>query len=123
VKLEAQHKGTAKEFQVTLGKLRNTVVGEAEATTHGKGRLGLMVRPLTAEERQQFGDGVGLVVESVAGPAAHAGIRPGDMIIAMDGTPVTSAKQLGELVARAGRRIALLVQRDNVNIFVPVDLG
>jgi serine protease Do len=62
-------------------------------------------------------------VQNVAGPAAQAGIRPGDVIIAMDGTPVTSAKQLRELVAKAGRRIALLVQRDNVKIFVPVDLG
>jgi serine protease Do len=123
VKLEVLRKGATKQFDVTLGKLGNAVVGAVEPGTQSRGRLGLMVRPLTPEERQQVGDGIGLLVENVAGPAAQAGIRPGDLIIAMDGTPVTSAKQLSELVARAGRRIALLVQRDNVKIFVPVDLG
>jgi serine protease Do len=123
VKLEVLRKGAAKELDVTLGKLRDTMVGAAETATQSHGRLGLIVRLLTPEERQQTGDGIGLLVENVAGPAAQAGIRPGDVIIAMDGTPVTSAKQLRELVAKAGRRIALLVQRDNVKIFVPVDLG
>jgi len=41
----------------------------------------------------------------------------------MNGTPLTSAKQLGELVAKAASHVALLVQRDNVKIFVPLDLG
>jgi serine protease Do len=123
VKLHVLRKGTTRDFDVTLGKLRNTSVGAAETATQNQGRLGLMVRPLTPEEQQQVGDGIGLLVQNVAGPAAQAGIRPGDVIIAMDGTPVTSAKQLRELVAKAGRRIALLVQRDNVKIFVPVDLG
>jgi serine protease Do len=123
VKLEVLRQGTANEFDATLEKLRNTAVGAAETATQSPGRLGLMVRPLTSEERRKVGDGIGLLVENVAGPAAQAGIRPGDVIIAMDGTPVTSAKQLSELVAKAGKRIALLVQRDNVKIFVPVDLG
>jgi hypothetical protein len=34
-----------------------------------------------------------------------------------------SAEQLRELVAKAGKRVALLVQRDDAQIFVPVDLG
>jgi serine protease Do len=41
----------------------------------------------------------------------------------MNGTPVKSAEQLRELVAKAGKRVALLVQRDDAQIFVPVDLG
>jgi len=123
VKLEVLRKGATKELDVTLGKLGNAVVGTAEAATHSRGRLGLMVRALTAEERQPVGEGVGLLVENVAGPAAQAGIRPGDVIIAINGTLVTSARQLSELVAKAGRRISLLVQRDNVKMFVAVDLG
>ena len=123
VKLELLRKGTTKELNVTVGELQNTTVAQEETGTQNHGRLGLMVRPLTPEERQQTGDNTGLLVENSSGPAAQAGIQPGDVIVAMNGTPVTSAKQLSELVARAGKHVALLVQRENVKIFVPVDLG
>ena len=65
----------------------------------------------------------GLVVQDVAGPAARAGIRAGDVIIAVNNTPVKSPAQLKELVAKSGKTVALLIQRDDARIFVPVDLG
>ena len=82
-----------------------------------------MVRPLTPEERQQSGDASGLLVENVTGAAAQAGIQPGDIIVALNGTPVRNAKELRELAARAGKHVALLVQRNDVKVFVPLDLG
>lgn len=123
VKLEVLRKGATKELDVTLGKLGNVALGTAETATHSRERLGLTVRALTAEERQPVGEGIGLLVENVAGPSAQAGIRPGDVIIAINGTLVTSARQLSELVAKAARRISFLVQRDNVKMFVAMDLG
>ncbi|WP_258922501.1 PDZ domain-containing protein, partial [Burkholderia pseudomallei] len=57
------------------------------------------------------------------GPAASAGIQPGDVILAVNGRPVTSAEQLRDAVKRAGNSLALLIQRDDAQIFVPVDLG
>ena len=65
----------------------------------------------------------GLLVKEATGAAAAAGIKPGDVILAMNGTPVKSAEQLRELVAKAGRHVALLIQREGSQIFVPVDLG
>jgi serine protease Do len=56
-------------------------------------------------------------------PAASAGIQPGDVILAVNGRPVTSVDQLKQMIAQAGNSIALLIQRDNAQIFVPVDLG
>jgi serine protease Do len=125
VKLELLRKGAAKELNVTVGVLQNTAVAEAKtgAQSHGRLGLGLVLRPLTPEERQQASDSAGLLVEDATGPSARAGIRPGDIIVAMNDTPVTSAKQLGELVTKAGKHVALLVRRDNVKVFVPVDLG
>ena len=65
----------------------------------------------------------GLLVEQVAGPAAGAGIQPGDIIIALNGKPMNSADDLRKLLKEAGSRIAVPVQREDARIFVPVNLG
>jgi serine protease Do len=59
----------------------------------------------------------------VAGPAARAGIQPGDVILSVNGTPVKDGEQFHELVSKSGKHVALLVQREDARIFVPVDLG
>ena len=65
----------------------------------------------------------GVVVENVAGAAAKAGVRPGDVIVAVNNTPVKSPEQLKELIGKAGKTVALLIQRDEARIFIPVTLG
>ena len=55
------------------------------------GKLGLAVRPLTAEEQRQANTHGGLVVERASGPAADAGIQPGDVVLAANGAPVANA--------------------------------
>ncbi len=84
--------------------------------------LGLAVRPLTPDERDQAGLTHGLVVESVRGPAAEAGIQPGDVVLAVNGTPVQSVSQLRSLAGR-DNHLALLIQRGDQRLFVPLDLG
>ena len=39
------------------------------------------------------------------------------------GNKVTTVEDLRDLVNKAGKRVALLVQREDAKIFVPVDLG
>ncbi len=43
--------------------------------------------------------------------------------LATNDEPLTNGGQLRELAARAGKFIALLVQRGNTRLFVPVELG
>jgi len=62
-------------------------------------------------------------VTEVAGAAARAGIRPGDVILAVNSAAVQSPADLKRLVSSASDRIALLVHRDDAEIFVPVTLG
>jgi serine protease Do len=81
------------------------------------------VRPLTADEKRGNDIAGGLVVEQVAGAAQRAGVRPGDVIVAVNTTPVKSVDQLKELVAKSGKTVALLVQREDAKIFIPVTLG
>jgi serine protease Do len=89
----------------------------------GQGKLGVSVRPLTAEERRDAKLEGGVVVEDVAGPAAKAGVRPGDVIVAVNRSPVTSVAALRELVQKSGKSVALLIQREDARLFVPVRIG
>jgi serine protease Do len=86
-------------------------------------RLGLSVRPLNPEERSEAGVSAGLLVEDAQGPAADAGIRAGDVVLSVDGTAVQSAEQLRKIVDSHAKQVALLIQRGQDRIFVPVDLG
>jgi len=63
------------------------------------------------------------VLEDVAGPAAKAGVRPGEVIVSVNRTAVTDPAQLKDLVAGAGKTVALLIQRDENRIYIPVPLG
>ena len=63
-----------------------------------------------------------------AGPAARAGLRPGDVITAVDGVAVTSPGQLTQLVERSGvgRAMAVRVEREGQALsltITPVELS
>jgi serine protease Do len=121
-KLDVVRKGDAKRIDVTVGELKAEKVAAADSAGE-HGRLGVAVRPLSPEERQQVGVSGGLVVENATGAAALAGIQPGDVILSVNNTPVKNVEQLKQLVAKAGKRVALLVQREDAKMYVPVDLG
>lgn len=122
VKLDVMRKGETRHIDVTVGAAKGTKVASADVGGHDHGRLGVVVRPLNPDEQKQAGIG-GVIVEDASGPAANAGIQPGDMILSLNGTPVSSPEQLKQLTAKAGKHVALLVQRDDARIFVPLDLG
>ena len=87
-------------------------------------RLGLAVRPLTQQEKRQAETDGDLLVEDVDGPAAGAGVRPGDIILGVNGAKVKSLDELRAAAKkRNGKVVALLIERDNAQIFVPVRVG
>ena len=85
--------------------------------------MGLTVRGLSPEERKSAGVDGGLLIEETSGAAAAAGLQSGDIIVAVNSTPVKSVSQLRGLVQKSTKHLALLIQRDNSRIFVPVTLG
>jgi serine protease Do len=124
VMLEVWRNGSTKEMTATLGSLkaeRMASAGDKEGASQGK--LGVAVRPLTKEELQGSDLDHGLVVQEVAGAAERAGIRPGDVIIAVNNKPVKTVDELKSLLDKSGKTVALLVQRNDARIFVPVALG
>ena len=84
------------------------------------GKLGLAVRPLTGDEREQLHTAGRLVVEGADGPAAIAGVERGDVILAVNGATVDSIGAFRTAVNASGATVALLIQRDDAQIFVPV---
>jgi serine protease DegS len=77
-----------------------------QIVAHGhvvRGWLGLMPQDLTDEQAAQLGiaNGAGTIVVNilVKSPAYEAGIRPGDLIIAIAGKPVHSAQDVVSRVA------------------------
>jgi serine protease Do len=87
------------------------------------GKLGLALRPLDDAEKRQSGIKEGLVVEDVSGAAARAGVEPGDVVLAVNGTPAKSPDQVRSVIAKADKSVALLIQRGEDKIFVPVRIG
>lgn len=139
--LSARVSGTAPGEKASVDIMRNgkpltltAVVGSAAAPAlaqngeRGEGasettHLGMTLRPLSKEERDQAGVPYGLVVENSTGRAAEAGIEQGDVLLSVDGTPVESVAQLRNLVHEHDKQVALLIQRGDARIFVPVGLG
>ena len=81
------------------------------------------VRPLAPEEKQQAQTEGTLVVEQVSGPAAAAGVQPGDIILGVNGKRVRTLAELQDAAKAAGKTIALLIQRQDAQIFVPLRLS
>ena len=124
VKLEVWRDGKAREMTATVGE-RDVAAKAAsiDKPDASQGKLGLVLRPLTADEKKEAKLERGLVVEDVAGPAARAGVRTGDVILSVNRTPVETLDQVKGIVDKSGKTVALLIQRDDARIFVPVPLG
>jgi serine protease Do len=122
--------GKTQVVEVELGTMPASEAAAAPSeTAPAKARLGIAVRPLAPEDREQLGlgpDVSGVLVASVEAdsPAAEKGIRPGDIITAIDGRTVTSAEDLREAVeaaVSAGKKAVLLrIVRENQPRFVAV---
>jgi serine protease Do len=124
VAIEVWRNGSAKELSVRPVEIQEK--GERVASNPAQqadetARLGLAVRPLTQQEKRQAETDGDLLVEDVDGPAAAAGVQPGDVILGVNGARVKSMDELRSASKkRTGKVVALLIERDNVQIFVPV---
>jgi serine protease Do len=121
-KLEVWHEGRARDVVVTVGDAPVAAVATTEKADLSGAKLGVSVRSLTPEEQKQASVQGGLRVEQVGGAAAKAGIRAGDIILAVNGQPVKSVDELKSAI-KDRKTMALLVKRDEARIFVPVNLG
>jgi serine protease Do len=123
VSLKVWRQGASRDLVARLGETAAEKTAAAEEPAQATPKLGLSVRPLSSDEKQQLGGRGGLVVENVAGPAAAAGIVPGDVILAVNNQPVSSVGDLRRLLPQGKGSVAMLVQRENQRIYIPVRIG
>jgi serine protease Do len=131
VTLQVWRNGNARDVDVTLADAdsrhrqakADDDSGPAGSADSGKARLGLALRPLDPREQRAAGVSTGLVVEQASGPAAAAGVQPGDLLLAVNGQPAKSVQSVREAVSHADKAVALLVQRHGEKIFVPIRVG
>jgi serine protease Do len=84
--------------------------------------LGMVVSDLTDAQKRELKIKGGVKVDSVEGAAARAGMREGDVVLAVENSDVTGAKQFEGLVAKLDKAkpVSLLVRRGEGVSFVIV---
>ena len=124
IKLSVWRQGAPKELTATLANAdQKSAQAAAKKEAPGQGRLGLALRQLQADEKQEAGVENGLLIQQASGPAAMAGVQAGDVLLSINGVPVKNIEQVRTVVARSDKSVALLIQRGDSKIFVPVNLG
>jgi serine protease Do len=96
---------------------------QAIAVAPTQNRLGLVVSELPADQQKEGINGV-LVKEVNEGPAASAGIRPGDIIARLNNVEITDPAQFAEQVKElpTGRPAPVLVKRNNGALFLALTI-
>jgi len=121
--MEVWREGHKVQLSAKLARTNEKVAAAAVPDSAEGGRIGLALRPLDPQEKAQSGLRSGVVVEDVAGPAEAAGVSPGDVVLAVNGTPVSTPEQVKAAVTKSGKSVALLIQRGEDKIFVPIRIG
>jgi serine protease Do len=122
-KLQVWREGKPQTLSVTVGEAPAQQLATADTADLSGARLGVAVRPLDPAEQAKAKVEGGVVVERAAGAAARAGIRPGDIIVSVDRKPVKSVEDLRAATRDGDKTLAILVQRNDARIYVPVEIG
>jgi S1-C subfamily serine protease len=116
-------------FAIPSNMARNVSEQLIKAGKVRRGQLGIAIEPVTPELASKLGmqEVRGVMVGAVSpnNPAARAGIREGDVILAFNGTPVTDGNTLRNQVASTapGTAVKVTVMRDGREQEIEVTLG
>lgn len=126
VTLQVWRKGATKDIVLTVGEVPPEKSAQ-RPSTGGKATnsLGLLLRELTPDQKQKLKVRNGLLVDDAQGTSARAGIRRGDVIIAMNNNELKSVEQFNQMLSQfaKGRNVALLVKRGDGAIYVPLKIN
>jgi serine protease Do len=127
--MQIWRKGAAKDVTITVGEMPEEKVAQRPGRRDSKSgnvvaRLGLTVSELSAEQRKELGIAGGLLVEDVQGASAKAGIRRGDILMALNNQDIKSVEQLTQLLNQfeKAKSVALLIRRGDGALYVPLRL-
>ena len=115
-----------RDIKVTVGRMADERMASAPsrggekkgpAATH----YGLTLSDLSEAQRTELKISGGVLVENVKGAAARAGVRRGDVILAVNNQDVASVDRFNEIMTQfdQGRIVALLIRRGPNALYVP----
>jgi serine protease Do len=124
--LQVLRRGKLRDLNVTVAEFapdRSVASAEPEARPPAAtGTLGLALADLTDAQKRELKIESGVRVEAAEGAAARAGVREGDVLLSLDNTEITSAKQFEALMAKTGKSktVAVLVRRGEAASFLVI---
>jgi S1-C subfamily serine protease len=94
-------------------------------TVSNSGRAALGVQVTTVVDQNGQPQGAAVIAVTPGGPADTAGIRPGDIIAAIDDKQITTAQTLGTVLAglQPGQQVRVTLKRGGAQQQVQVTLG
>jgi serine protease Do len=130
VSVQVWRKGERKDLTVVVGETPDEKSAKRPPPAKKSGgeslsKLGLAVSDLTSDLKKELNVNNGVVVENADGAAGRAGIRRGDVILAVNNQDVKSVDDLNRLLTAGDRprTVALLVKRGEGSLYVPLKLG
>ena len=119
----------SREVQVVVAELPD----DARGSRGGRGQkppaatpnvYGMSLSDLTDTQRKELKVEAGVLVSEVQGAAARAGMRRGDVILAVNNQDVKTVDQFNQIMAQfeKGRIVAMLVRRGANSLYVPFRL-
>ena len=126
VTVQVWRKGAFKDLAVVAGEMPTddkVALGSGDQKSYSRG--GLVLSELTPEQRKELKLDSGLLVQEVAGDALRAGIREGDLILAVNNTEVRTVEQFRKLIGAvaAGKSAAILVRRGDASLYIPLKIS
>jgi serine protease Do len=107
-------RGAYKDLKVAVAELdAPTTAEKSGAAKLAANALGLTLTDLSAAQKRELRQSGGVLVEKVQGPAARAGLRPGDVILAVANVQVADVKQFEATLVKVdtSRPVSVLVRR------------
>jgi serine protease Do len=129
VNVEVLRKGNGRNMSLTVGEMPSD---DKEEARPAKGpakaepnKIGLTLRELTPQQKKKLNGKNGLLVIGADGTAAQAGIRRGDVILAVNNSEIQNLEQFNKQIAGAqsGKTVALLVLRGDSTLYIPVKVN
>jgi len=115
-----------RDIQVTVGRMpdeRTARAGQPGAPKQAPAatQYGLTLSDLSEAQRGELKISGGVLVENVKGAAARAGVRRGDVILAVNNQDISSVEEFNQIMTQfdKGRIVALLIRRGPNALYIP----
>ena len=113
--------GKKKKLSVTIGELPDQAgLTSGPKQSNQDNKIGLTVRDLSEQTKEQLGVDSGVEVVAARGLAGEAGLMPRDIILRMRTKPVVDSEALDDIIAdvKPGSIVPVLVLRQQRRIFL-----